>query len=89
LADGNRRFVGANLLGDLGKDFSIVKLDPPVGCSIFQGDIFRPPKIWTERTFSRLIYWNEVDRGSHFAGLEQPEIFVREVRVCFRNVRET
>jgi len=51
LADGNRRFVGANLLGDLGKDFSIVKLDPPVGCSIFQGDIFRPPKIWTERTF--------------------------------------
>jgi pimeloyl-ACP methyl ester carboxylesterase len=66
-----------------------VKLDLPVGCSIFPGDIFRPPKIWAERTFSRLIYWNEVDRGGHFAALEPPEIFVREVRACFRNVRET
>ena len=39
-----------------------MKLDLPVGCSIFPGDIFRPPKIWTERAFSRLIYWNEVTR---------------------------
>lgn len=69
------------------KDFSIVKLDLPVGCSIFPGDVLRPPKIWAERTFSQLIYWNEAERGGHFAALEQPEIFVRELRACFQKVR--
>jgi epoxide hydrolase len=55
--------------------------------AFFPGDIFRPAKIWAERTYSELIYWNEVERGGHFAALEQPEIFVRELRAGFRKVR--
>jgi pimeloyl-ACP methyl ester carboxylesterase len=83
-ANSSARYYWENL-----KDFSIVKLDLAVGCSIFPGDVLRFPKVWAERTFSQLIYWNEVERGGHFAALEQPEIFVREVQSCFRNVRQT
>ena len=38
-----------------------------------------------EQTYKRLIYWNELERGGHFAALEQPEIFVNELRAAFHN----
>jgi epoxide hydrolase len=69
------------------KDFTTVKLEIPVGCTIFPGDVLQSPKVWAERTFSKLIYWNRAERGGHFAALEQPAIFVREVRDCFRSIR--
>jgi pimeloyl-ACP methyl ester carboxylesterase len=59
----------------------------PTGCSIFPREIFRSSRRWAERRFSNLIYWNEPDRGGHFAALEQPERFVEEVRNCFRSLR--
>ena len=62
-------------------------VDLPVGASIFPRDIFRAPKTWAEQTYSRLIYWNELDRGGHFAAFEQPELFTRELRSCFRLLR--
>jgi epoxide hydrolase len=67
--------------------FSGGKLDLPVGVSIFPGEIFRLPKRWAEQTYSKLIYWNEVEKGGHFAAFEQPEIFARELRACFRQLR--
>jgi epoxide hydrolase len=69
------------------KDLTRVKLDIPVGCTIFPGDVLQAPKVWSERTFSNLIYWNRAERGGHFAAFEQPTIFVREVRDCFRSIR--
>ena len=59
----------------------------PVGCSIFPKEIFRASRRWAERRYKNLVYWNELDKGGHFAAFEQPEVFVDEVRKCFRNVR--
>jgi pimeloyl-ACP methyl ester carboxylesterase len=56
----------------------------PSGCSIFPKEIFRPSRRWVETRFTDLRYFNEVDRGGHFAAFEQPDIFVDEVRAFFR-----
>jgi len=68
-------------------DFSTQKLDIPVGVSVFPGELYRPLKIWGERTYSKLFYWNEVAAGGHFAAFEQPDIFVAELRKCFAQQR--
>jgi pimeloyl-ACP methyl ester carboxylesterase len=65
-------------------------LDPvpvPTGCSIFPKEITRFPRRWVRERFPDLRYWNELDRGGHFAALEQPEMFVEELRTFFRLVR--
>ena len=59
----------------------------PTGCSIFPKEISRPSRRWVERRFSDLRYWNELDRGGHFAAFEQPQLFVEELRSFFRLVR--
>ena len=59
----------------------------PMGGSIFPKEIFRSSKRWAEKRFSNIIHWNELDKGGHFAAFEQPEVFVDEVRACFRHVR--
>ena len=59
----------------------------PVGCSIFPKEIFRCSRRWAEKRFPNIIHWNEPDKGGHFAAFEQPELFVTEVRDCFRPVR--
>jgi epoxide hydrolase len=65
-------------------DFSTQKLDMPVAVSIFPGELFRPPRLWGERVYSRLFYWNEAAHGGHFAAFEQPAVFVEELRAAFR-----
>jgi len=72
------------------ESFNSVSMDPihmPVGCSIFPKEIFRCSRRWAEKRFSNLIHWNELDRGGHFAALEQPEMFLEEIRTCFRPLR--
>ena len=59
----------------------------PVGVSVFPGEIARPLKVWGERTYSKLFYWNEVPKGGHFAAFEQPSLFVAELRACFAKLR--
>jgi pimeloyl-ACP methyl ester carboxylesterase len=59
----------------------------PVGCSIFPKEIFRTSKRWAEKRFEKLVYFNELDKGGHFAAFEQPELYVNEVRSCFRKLR--
>jgi pimeloyl-ACP methyl ester carboxylesterase len=59
----------------------------PVGCSIFPKEIFRASKRWAEKRFQKLVYWNELERGGHFAAFEQPGAYLEEVRACFRHVR--
>src|SRR6266853_645897 len=69
------------------KDFARMPIDLPVAVSIFKGDFFTPPKVWGDQTYSKLFYWNEVPKGGHFAALEQPELFVAELRKSFTQVR--
>ncbi|MBM4268005.1 MAG: epoxide hydrolase [Deltaproteobacteria bacterium] len=72
------------------ESFRTPSLDPvpaPTGCSIFPKEIFRTSRRWAEKRFPNLIYFNELEKGGHFAAFEQPELFVQEVRACFRNVR--
>ena len=66
---------------------NIEPIDMPVACSIFPKEIFRSSRRWAEKRFSQLVYWNELERGGHFAAFEQPEVFVEEVRAGFRPMR--
>jgi epoxide hydrolase len=59
----------------------------PVGASIFPHEIFRASKRWCEERYTKLIHYNVLDKGGHFAAFEQPATFVDEVRTCFRKVR--
>ncbi|MGC1814079.1 MAG: epoxide hydrolase family protein [Solirubrobacterales bacterium] len=59
----------------------------PVAFTVFPGEIFRAPRSWAERVYPNLIYFNEVDRGGHFAAWEEPELFTEELRAAFRSVR--
>lgn len=72
------------------ESFNKPNMDPihmPTGCSIYPKEIFRCSRRWAEKRFSHLIHFNELDRGGHFAALEQPETFVKELRDCFRSMR--
>jgi pimeloyl-ACP methyl ester carboxylesterase len=72
------------------ESFRHVNRDPvtaPTGCSIFPKEIIRTSRRWAEQRFSDLRYWNELDRGGHFAAFEQPDAFVNELRAFFRLVR--
>jgi pimeloyl-ACP methyl ester carboxylesterase len=59
----------------------------PVGFTMFPGEIFRAPRSWVEKSYSNVIYFNEADRGGHFAAWEEPEVFSEEVRAAFRPLR--
>jgi pimeloyl-ACP methyl ester carboxylesterase len=59
----------------------------PAAFTVFPGETIRAPRSWVERTFRNLIYYNEVDKGGHFAAWEQPELFAAEVRAAFRSLR--
>src|SRR4051794_2151309 len=59
----------------------------PVGFTTFPGEIWRTPKSWAELSYSTLSYFNEVDRGGHFAAWEDPELFATEMRAAFRPLR--
>tara|TARA_B100000427_G_scaffold296711_1_gene276603 strand:- start:541 stop:1686 length:1146 start_codon:yes stop_codon:yes gene_type:complete len=63
------------------------KLELPIGCSIFPKEISRTPRSWAEQIYSNIVYWNELKKGGHFAAFEQPEIFVNEIRNCFKEMR--
>jgi pimeloyl-ACP methyl ester carboxylesterase len=59
----------------------------PVGFTAFPGEIFVAPRSWVEAVYPDLSYFNEVDKGGHFAAWEEPELFSTEIRAAFRGVR--
>ncbi|WP_159872907.1 epoxide hydrolase family protein [Novosphingobium sp. 9U] len=61
----------------------------PVAVSAFPDEIYTAPRSWTEKAFPKLIYYNRLTRGGHFAAWEQPELFAQEIRAAFRPLRET
>ncbi|HEX6798157.1 MAG TPA: alpha/beta fold hydrolase [Ktedonobacterales bacterium] len=59
----------------------------PVAVSVFPGEQYQAPRSWTERAYPKLIYYNTVAKGGHFAAWEQPQIFSAELRAAFRSLR--
>jgi len=59
----------------------------PVGFTTFPGEIFQAPRSWAESSYPSLSYFNEADKGGHFAAWEEPELFSTEVRAAFRSLR--
>jgi len=66
---------------------SLDEVQVPTGCSIFPKEIIRCSRRWAEKRFHNIVYWNELSKGGHFAAFEQPEVFVGELRACFRPLR--
>jgi pimeloyl-ACP methyl ester carboxylesterase len=59
----------------------------PVGFTTFPGEIWRTPRSWVEKAYTNVTYFNEVDKGGHFAAWEEPGLFSEEVRAAFRSLR--
>jgi pimeloyl-ACP methyl ester carboxylesterase len=59
----------------------------PVAVTVFPGEQYQAPRSWTERAYPKLIYYNKVDKGGHYAAWEQPRLFAEELRTAFKSVR--
>jgi pimeloyl-ACP methyl ester carboxylesterase len=59
----------------------------PFGFTTFPGEIWRTPRSWVEASYPNVIYFNEVDKGGHFAAWEEPEVFSEEMRIAFQSLR--
>jgi len=59
----------------------------PVAISVFPDELYQAPRSWTVRAYPKLIYYNRVDKGGHFAAWEQPQLFTSEMRAAFRSLR--
>jgi pimeloyl-ACP methyl ester carboxylesterase len=59
----------------------------PVAFTTFPGEIWRTPRSWVEKSYSNVVYFNEVDKGGHFAAWQEPELFSEELRAAFASVR--
>ena len=64
-------------------NFSLGEIHVPTGCSLFPKELMRLSRRWAEGRYKNIVYWNELDCGGHFAAMEQPELFVAELRACF------
>jgi len=70
-----------------GSPFNAIEISIPVGVTVFPGEIYQAPRSWAEQNYHKLVYFNEVDRGGHFAAWEQPGLFVSELRAAFKSLR--
>ena len=70
--------------------FDAKNITIPFAISVFPAELYQAPRSWAERAYpNNLIYFNELDRGGHFAAWEQPQLFSQEMRAAFRSLRET
>jgi pimeloyl-ACP methyl ester carboxylesterase len=67
--------------------FSVKGVSVPVAVSVFPDELYPAPRSWTERAYPKLIHYNKVDKGGHFAAWEQPQLLSQEVRTGFRSLR--
>ena len=94
LADEHRRVVGYGLdrenrggsLVSVG-DQKSAEIKVPVAITVFPDEVLRAQEAWARRAFPKLTYFNEVDRGGHFAMWVYPELFATELRAAFRSLR--
>ncbi len=67
--------------------FAVKGVSIPVAVSVFPDELYEAPRSWAERAYPKLIHYNKLDRGGHFAAWEQPQLFSEEVRTSFRSLR--
>jgi pimeloyl-ACP methyl ester carboxylesterase len=67
--------------------FDVKGVSVPTAVSVFPREIYQAPRSWTESAYDNLIYYNEVDKGNHFAAWQEPQLFATEVRAGFRSLR--
>ena len=69
--------------------YNAANVSIPAAITVFPGENYQAPRSWAERAYHNLIYFNEVDKGGHFAAWEQPQLFSEEVRAGFRPLRRS
>jgi pimeloyl-ACP methyl ester carboxylesterase len=67
--------------------FDVRGVKIPVAVSVFPDEIYAAPRSWTEKAYTRLIHFNRLPKGGHFAAWEQPQAFTEELRTAFRSLR--
>jgi pimeloyl-ACP methyl ester carboxylesterase len=67
--------------------FDVKGVSVPAAVSVFPKELYQAPRSWTEQAYPNLIYFNEVDKGNHFAAWQEPDLFTTEVRAAFRSLR--
>jgi len=87
----NTALSGARLYWEYwGKGYFNAKgVSIPVAVSVFPDELYPAPRSWTEKAYPKLIHFNKLPRGGHFAAWEQPQIFAEEVRAGFRSLRKS
>jgi hypothetical protein len=87
----NTALSGARLYweiwGKLGY-FNAKGVSIPVAVSVFPDELYPAPRSWTQQAYPKLIHYNKLDKGGHFAAWEQPKLFSEEVRAGFRQLRK-
>lgn len=68
--------------------FAPKNVNIPTAVSVFPDEIYAAPRSWAERAYPKLIHFNALPKGGHFAAWEQPELFTTELRTAFRSLRE-
>jgi pimeloyl-ACP methyl ester carboxylesterase len=86
----NTALSGARLYWEYwGKGYFNAKgVSIPVAVSVFPDELYPAPRSWTEKAYPKLIHYNKLDKGGHFAAWEQPKLFSEEVRAGFRSLRK-
>jgi pimeloyl-ACP methyl ester carboxylesterase len=69
--------------------FDVRGVTIPVAVSAFPDEIYAAPRSWAERAYPKLIYYNKLDKGGHFAAWEQPQLFCGEMRAAFKSLRQS
>jgi pimeloyl-ACP methyl ester carboxylesterase len=67
--------------------FTVKGVKVPVAVSVFPEEIYQAPRSWAERAYPKLIHYNQLDKGGHFAAWEQPKLLSADVRAGFRSLR--
>ena len=67
--------------------FDVKGVSVPAAVSVFPKELYQAPRSWAEQAYSDLVYFNEVDKGNHFAAWQEPELFTAEVRAAFKSLR--
>ena len=67
--------------------FDVKGVEIPVGVTVFPDELYPAPQSWAERAYPKLVHYNRVDEGGHFAAWEQPQTFSEEMRATFRSLR--
>ncbi|HEX6553472.1 MAG TPA: epoxide hydrolase [Ktedonobacteraceae bacterium] len=67
--------------------FDVKGVSVPAAVSVFPKELYEAPRSWAERAYPKLIYYNKVDKGNHFAAWQEPQLFSQEIRAAFRSLR--